>query len=334
MRWKERFLVPDHKVRSIKGASYDGFYYICVEFGSLMGGMHEDALKYESNPIPEAVDEEPEPSADSSDSGNGEATANGEEEGGDTGDGDNSRPSHSTSQTVPIPRGSTSTSASVRSAVGGAGWQYDDDKSPPRASTSYGHDTSSHAPSTSPVLSRMRRGSGVGQSRRRRTSIYSAGSVASQVQSLDHAHSHSHTHPYGHSTSSAYTHPPISSESGRDAEIDEEEMGLEEALELDPAEEIRRIRSRMLQARRSLGSGFDFEHSPRERYASSRSRSRSRLRSRERRDKDEMDEEWDERERSYAYVASPSKRTLGHSWAGGGAARLTGYYAQKDVCEL
>ncbi|PVF99125.1 hypothetical protein CPB86DRAFT_703904, partial [Serendipita vermifera] len=32
MRWKERFLVPDHKVRSINGASYDGFYYICVEF--------------------------------------------------------------------------------------------------------------------------------------------------------------------------------------------------------------------------------------------------------------------------------------------------------------
>lgn len=29
MRWKEWFLVPDHRVRSIQGASFEGFYYIC-----------------------------------------------------------------------------------------------------------------------------------------------------------------------------------------------------------------------------------------------------------------------------------------------------------------
>ncbi|KAI1179363.1 vacuolar import and degradation protein-domain-containing protein [Nemania sp. FL0916] len=29
MRWKERFLVPDHRVTSINGASFEGFYYIC-----------------------------------------------------------------------------------------------------------------------------------------------------------------------------------------------------------------------------------------------------------------------------------------------------------------
>lgn len=29
MRWKEYFLVPDHKVKSITGASFEGFYYIC-----------------------------------------------------------------------------------------------------------------------------------------------------------------------------------------------------------------------------------------------------------------------------------------------------------------
>lgn len=29
MRWKEEFLVPDHRVRSIQGASFEGFYYIC-----------------------------------------------------------------------------------------------------------------------------------------------------------------------------------------------------------------------------------------------------------------------------------------------------------------
>ncbi|KAL4067878.1 vacuolar import and degradation protein-domain-containing protein [Scleroderma yunnanense] len=32
MRWKERFLVPDHKVHDINGASFAGFYYVCVEF--------------------------------------------------------------------------------------------------------------------------------------------------------------------------------------------------------------------------------------------------------------------------------------------------------------
>lgn len=30
MRWKEHFLVPDHKTRSIQGASFEGFYYICL----------------------------------------------------------------------------------------------------------------------------------------------------------------------------------------------------------------------------------------------------------------------------------------------------------------
>ncbi|CAI7631891.1 unnamed protein product [Penicillium bialowiezense] len=29
MRWKESFLVPDHRVRTISGASFEGFYYIC-----------------------------------------------------------------------------------------------------------------------------------------------------------------------------------------------------------------------------------------------------------------------------------------------------------------
>ncbi|KAI8358896.1 vacuolar import and degradation protein-domain-containing protein [Mortierella sp. GBAus27b] len=29
MRWKEHFLVPDHRVEGIPGASFEGFYYIC-----------------------------------------------------------------------------------------------------------------------------------------------------------------------------------------------------------------------------------------------------------------------------------------------------------------
>jgi len=35
MRWKERFLVPDHRVHDISGASFAGFYYVCVDFNPL-----------------------------------------------------------------------------------------------------------------------------------------------------------------------------------------------------------------------------------------------------------------------------------------------------------
>lgn len=31
MRWKEKFLVPDHRITVINGASFAGFYYICLE---------------------------------------------------------------------------------------------------------------------------------------------------------------------------------------------------------------------------------------------------------------------------------------------------------------
>ncbi|KAF4585434.1 vesicle-mediated transporter Vid24 [Ophiocordyceps camponoti-floridani] len=37
MRWKEHFLVPDHRVRTITGASFEGFYYIC--FNQLEGDV-------------------------------------------------------------------------------------------------------------------------------------------------------------------------------------------------------------------------------------------------------------------------------------------------------
>ncbi|KIJ23077.1 hypothetical protein M422DRAFT_196319 [Sphaerobolus stellatus SS14] len=38
MRWKERFLVPDHRVRDINGASFAGFYYVCVDFNPRANG--------------------------------------------------------------------------------------------------------------------------------------------------------------------------------------------------------------------------------------------------------------------------------------------------------
>ncbi|KAL1924773.1 uncharacterized protein VTP21DRAFT_4427 [Calcarisporiella thermophila] len=47
MRWKERFLVPDHRVDHIAGASFAGFYYISynVQTGHISG------LYYHSNSI-------------------------------------------------------------------------------------------------------------------------------------------------------------------------------------------------------------------------------------------------------------------------------------------
>ncbi|CAF0783906.1 unnamed protein product [Didymodactylos carnosus] len=34
MRWKEHFLVPDHTIRDITGASFAGFYYICLQLST------------------------------------------------------------------------------------------------------------------------------------------------------------------------------------------------------------------------------------------------------------------------------------------------------------
>ncbi|PKS05080.1 hypothetical protein jhhlp_008447 [Lomentospora prolificans] len=39
MRWKEHFLVPDHRVTTIRGASFEGFYYIC--FNQIKGEQLE-----------------------------------------------------------------------------------------------------------------------------------------------------------------------------------------------------------------------------------------------------------------------------------------------------
>ncbi|EPS42796.1 hypothetical protein H072_3193 [Dactylellina haptotyla CBS 200.50] len=37
MRWKEYFLVPNHRVKELTGASFDGFYYIC--FSQITGNV-------------------------------------------------------------------------------------------------------------------------------------------------------------------------------------------------------------------------------------------------------------------------------------------------------
>ncbi|EIW85073.1 hypothetical protein CONPUDRAFT_97716 [Coniophora puteana RWD-64-598 SS2] len=39
MRWKEKFLVPDHRVQDINGASFAGFYYVCVDFNHQTSSM-------------------------------------------------------------------------------------------------------------------------------------------------------------------------------------------------------------------------------------------------------------------------------------------------------
>lgn len=50
MRWKEYFLVPDHKVKTITGASFEGFYYICFNqcHGTVSGiYFHAKSEKYQ-----------------------------------------------------------------------------------------------------------------------------------------------------------------------------------------------------------------------------------------------------------------------------------------------
>lgn len=52
MRWKEHFLVPDHRVRTITGASFEGFYFIC--FNQITGNVsgiyfHNKSEKYVSD---------------------------------------------------------------------------------------------------------------------------------------------------------------------------------------------------------------------------------------------------------------------------------------------
>ena len=49
MRWKEHFLVPDHKESNITGASFEGFYYICLDLwkGKISGVyFHSKSERY------------------------------------------------------------------------------------------------------------------------------------------------------------------------------------------------------------------------------------------------------------------------------------------------
>ncbi|KAK0451019.1 vacuolar import and degradation protein-domain-containing protein [Armillaria borealis] len=54
MRWKERFLVPDHRVQDINGASFagkcTGFYYVCVDFNPTQSSQNEEPTSPSSAP--------------------------------------------------------------------------------------------------------------------------------------------------------------------------------------------------------------------------------------------------------------------------------------------
>lgn len=277
MRWKERFLVPDHRVRSINGASYAGFYYVCIEFDSSMGNLHADALNYHP---PRDIEEEEEEEADCD-----ADMADGAHTGGQLASG----------------VGGELRQRRVRRSTSRQPLHLEDDKSPSRA---YAYGTSpyastSYAPSTSPVTgaNRIRRASGAGSSmgRRRRLSIYTAGSVPAHVH--DHGH-HSHASP----SSSTFSH------GGRRSEMDEDsrEMTLEEALALDLSVE-QRARNRARQGTED---------------SKSRSRSASRYRSVERSRRD--DEEYDG---GYPYAygkksVMPARLTGFY------------YHSEKEICDM
>ncbi|KAJ7285973.1 vacuolar import and degradation protein-domain-containing protein [Mycena rebaudengoi] len=53
MRWKERFLVPDHRVQDINGASFAGFYYVCVDFNP--APTHVEVVEEEETTTAEAI---------------------------------------------------------------------------------------------------------------------------------------------------------------------------------------------------------------------------------------------------------------------------------------
>ncbi|KAG8760756.1 hypothetical protein FRC14_002052 [Serendipita sp. 396] len=285
MRWKERFLVPDHRVKTINGASFAGFYYICLEFGSLMGNLHAESIHYHP---PQEIEEE-------------------DEEGLDIEQVDDTQSSSRTgSGRADIPKRNRRS----RSRNPSEGARVDDDKSPPRAyaygSSPYYASTSSD-PSTSPVTgaNRIRRASGHGATlmRRRRMSIYTAGSVAAHVHEVGH-----HAHPYSSPTTSASHSSHLASHgaSATPPSMPPRRMGegvgmtLEEALAMDIAEEQQRTTERERE-RRSM------------RDSRSRSRSTSRLRHE------------DDRENGYGHAKKLST-----------PARLVGYYyhAGKDICDL
>ncbi|KAJ1980204.1 GID complex subunit 4, VID24 [Dimargaris verticillata] len=50
MRWKEMFLVPDHRLEKVTGASFEGFYFVCYEqsTGAIIGYYyHGSSTKYQ-----------------------------------------------------------------------------------------------------------------------------------------------------------------------------------------------------------------------------------------------------------------------------------------------
>ncbi|ORZ28522.1 vacuolar import/degradation protein Vid24 [Lobosporangium transversale] len=50
MRWKEHFLVPDHRIEGVQGASFAGFYYICYQkiTGKIKGYYyHQSSEKFQ-----------------------------------------------------------------------------------------------------------------------------------------------------------------------------------------------------------------------------------------------------------------------------------------------
>ena len=279
MRWKERFLVPDHRVRSITGASFAGFYYVCIEFDSSMGNLHADALNYHS---PQDIEEEE------------------EEDDGDAAMADGAHAGVQLASRV----GGELRQRRARRSTSAQALHLEEDKS---LSGAYAYGTSpyastSYAPSTSPVTgaNRIRRASGAGSNmgRRRRLSIYTAGSVPAHVH--EHGH-HSHASP----SSSTFSH---GAHFGRRLETDEDsrEMTLEEALALDLSAE-QRARSRVHQ-------GTD--------ESRSRSRSTSRYRSVEYSRRDDEDHEG-----GYPY-AYGKKSVM--------PARLTGFYyhSEREICDM
>lgn len=353
MRWKERFLVPDHRVRAINGASYAGFYYICIELGSLMGALHSEALERPAPARKTTVEDAEEEDFDASNEpmdAEMSATAaynwrTGRRSRSRRSTSRNTRTVHGLADPVALsgtPGNRIRIPGSAAAAAAGLSAHdlLEEDKPPHEyAATSPSYASSSamptpttgaapYGPSTSPVTgaNRIRRASASASgARRRRLSIYSAGSV--QAQMTDH---HGHAHPYAHAHAHSHSHvlsPPqpslgstpsvgyLHSGYGRTADDGEREREDEGAEDEIMALDDALALDPIAERERENERRLDDQRrlAARERYAAA------------------IDGTEDH---ALGYGHTGARKGTG--WIGGGAARLTGYYyhSEKDHCDL
>ncbi|KAK6459671.1 vacuolar import and degradation protein-domain-containing protein [Scheffersomyces xylosifermentans] len=55
MRWKEKFLLPDSRIKQISGASFEGFYYIVLNIGGMGNPTNSNPLSFSNSISPGSI---------------------------------------------------------------------------------------------------------------------------------------------------------------------------------------------------------------------------------------------------------------------------------------